>query len=131
MRLTTLALGLASCVSPELVFDGPEDTLLVGEWWQNIDTNKEEYEGTCAVLQEDGDAFALVPSQQYMYKTAWAAGGPGVVYLREGTFKLGSIAVERSESGWFATYSGLLLGGMEAWLEPGCDEFDLERIVLE
>ncbi|MEO0602527.1 MAG: hypothetical protein AAF211_13880 [Myxococcota bacterium] len=121
-----------ACAPPELLeWEGPEDRV-VDQWWQNVDTNEEEYEGTCALLQGDGVAYALVPAISWMYKTEWSAGGPGVIVLREGKLRLGAIELEPDgEDVWHARYSGFVLGGMEAMLVPGCDAFDTDRIVLD
>ncbi len=127
-----VTIAAAACAPPQVLeWEGPEDRV-IDVWWQNIDTNEEEYEGTCALLQDDGDAYALVPSINWMYETQWSAGGPGLIVLREGSLRLGSIELEaESEDTWLARYSGLVLGGMEATMVPGCDAFDLDRIVLD
>lgn len=132
MRIATvIAFASTACAPKDLDWQGPEDRL-VGEWWQNVDTNREEYDGTCALLREDGRAFALVPSLQWMYQTDWAAGGPGVVVLREGELRIGAIRLlPDGEGTWFARYSGMLLGGLQARFVPGCDAFDVERIILD
>lgn len=125
-----LPLVVGCVMEPTLEWSGPEDEL-VEAWWQNVDTTHEEFEGTCAMLQLDGDAYALVPSRQWMYKSAWSAGGPGVIDLLSGQLKLGHIDLERDGDAWYARYTGLLLGGMEAWVEPGCDRFDVTTIELD
>lgn len=133
VRAGFLVLVSTACAPPEVLeWEEPEDNVIIGLWWQNVDSNEATYEGTCALLREDGTAFALVPSLQWMYRSEWSAGDPGVIVLREGSLKLGSIEVEHEgEDVWNARYSGLVMGGMEATLVPGCDAFDLALIDLD